>query len=116
MEYTEPKDVTSPQTSVSNVRPILDGGEWEYSLALLNWDDEPALGIRWNGGMQVSRQGKKKQHPGNPQSRGLPIWFILPPNLILPVLKALKNELGGESIDKKLAEKQVLEEIKRLEG
>ena len=66
--------------------------------------------------MQVSRQGKKKQHPGNPQSRGLPIWFILPPNLILPVLKALKNELGGESIDKKLAEKQVLEEIKRLEG
>ena len=83
MGYMDPHDVLSPQQSLSNLRPITDTGEWGYSVALLNWEREPSIGVRWNGGME---DGAKKPTPGSPQSRGLPTWYILPPPFELAVL------------------------------
>lgn len=40
------------------------------SLAIGRWDNQPTLAMRWNG---------SRENPlGNPQSRGLPTWFIVP--------------------------------------
>lgn len=109
--YTDPKDVTSPQLSVSKVRPVFDAGEWDHSVALLHWEKKPAVGLRWNGGSE----GGGKIQPGNPQSRGLPIWFIVPEAYELPVLEAvLANGCGGGKINTAEAEKAVREEISRL--
>ena len=115
MNYNEPKDVITPQTAVTNLYPIFDGGPWDYSLALMDWEGEPALGIRWNGGTEAKSVGKQKIHPGNPQSRGYSTWFIVPKPFVIPILKkALSQGLGGGSINKKQAEKFVRDKIENL--
>lgn len=109
MPYNLPKNVISPQASVSNVKPIYDGGENHWSAALILWDGEPALGIRWNGG---SEPGRKNPHPGQPNSRGLSTWFVLPDEITASVLVALKgNGLRGESINKEQATRWVDKEL-----
>lgn len=107
MPYVNPRHVVSPKKSISNLIPIYDGGVYEnnreekgWSVAIMYWDQRPAVGIRWNG---------EEGSPGNPQSRGLPTWFILPEALTLPVLKALTDQglIGGGDIEKLSAEKAV---------
>jgi hypothetical protein len=51
----------------------------------LLWDDRPAVGVRWNGEV-----GKGF---GNPQSRGLPTWFILPEPLAKIALDCVSEHL-----------------------
>ncbi len=70
MAYIDPRMVLSPKGRVANLTVIFDGGEHSYSIARMNWDNNPALGVRWNGG--------DKEGLGNPQSRGIATWFILP--------------------------------------
>ena len=68
--YTSPNHVNSPKAHWTLIAVLEDRGEWDTSLAVGRWDDDPCLAIRWNGG---------KDNPvGNPQSRGLPTWFVLP--------------------------------------
>lgn len=101
--YTKPKEVVSPKISLSNLVPIIDRGEWEYSLALLDWDRNPRVAIRWNGGTEDG-----KIHPGNPQSRGLPTWFIVPDEYHVAVLQeALSGKLGGGDIDANAAKEAI---------
>ena len=73
MSYIKPCDVLSPKGVISDLRILRDGGENGWSLAEMNWDGSPALAMRWNGG---SNNGSPSI--GNPQSRGIPTWFVLP--------------------------------------
>jgi len=52
---------------------IYDGKEHGWSLARMNWEGEPIIGMRWNGGSESGIPSI-----GNPQSRGKPTWFVLP--------------------------------------
>jgi hypothetical protein len=74
--YVRPEDVHAPKRHWSLVHVLFDGGEARAdnptpeSLAIGRWDNSPALAMRWNG---------NAENPlGNPQSRGLPTWFIVP--------------------------------------
>lgn len=110
MSYIDPMDVTSPKVSVSNLQPIIDCGEWEYSVTLLDWDRKSSLGIRWNGGSEDDG----RVHPGNPQSRGLPTWFIVPENFQGAILNtALSGELGGGRIDPDAARAAILKVLSK---
>lgn len=71
--YVPPVDVTSPKGRWKLVRVLSDGGPNSWSAAEGRWDDEPRLAIRWNGG-----DGGRL---GSPQSRGLPTWFVVPPEI-----------------------------------
>jgi hypothetical protein len=92
MTYFNPQMVISPKASVEegSVKVVYDGKEWQqddpwagWSVAELVWDGAPAVGIRWNGdGRGV----------GNPQSRGVPTWFILPDELAPVVLKHVQAQ------------------------
>ena len=112
--YTEPHQVTSPRVSISNLRPVYDRGEWEFSVALLDWEHKPRVGVRWNGGTDVDT---KSLSPGNPQSRGLPTWFVLPDEFNSATLQALLDGglVGGGTIDKGNAEKWIREDLKRVQ-
>lgn len=105
MNYTSPREVKSPKISISNLEPIIDKGEWEYSVAVLDWEKKPRLAMRWNGG----KGEDGKIHPGNPQSRGLPTWFVLPDEFDIEILSALKPRggLGGGEINIDTAEEAV---------
>jgi hypothetical protein len=68
--YIPPDKVISPKRSWVLVSVLADFGEEDTALAIGRWDGQPSLGIRWNG---------SEDNPiGNPQSRGLPIWFVVP--------------------------------------
>jgi len=69
-QYIKPSDVHAPKRHWSLIQVLFDGGEGQSSLAIGRWDNRPVLAMRWNG---------TKDNPlGNPQSRGLPTWFVVP--------------------------------------
>lgn len=90
MAYVDPNTVTSPRSLVADVDVIWSGGPWTetdpdwsgWAAAKLLWDGRPAVGLRWNG-----HDGEPGV--GNPQSRGLPTWFIVPAGLADIVLRSL---------------------------
>ena len=82
MAYIDPRMVQSPKGRVKNLKLLADFGEGQYAVAEMLWDDQPAVGVRWNGGDSAAIF----QGLGNPQSRGIPTWFILPEPLAKLVL------------------------------
>ncbi|SDX75816.1 hypothetical protein [Flavobacterium degerlachei] len=89
--------VISPQDCVSNVVPIYDGGptHGEYSVAILEWNGNPCVGIRWNITERELNNPDKVSGRiicvGEPNSRGYATWFILPDDF-------LRNLLSGGDI------------------
>ena len=79
----KPNNVRSPKEHWQLIDVLFDGGPDGFSLALGEWDHERVLAIRWNGA-----EGEL----GSPQSRGLPIWFILPDVLRAAVLTLVPPE------------------------
>ena len=79
----------SPKRFWSLLSVLRDDGEGGSALALGRWAFKPVLAIRWNG---------VKDNPlGNPQSRGLPTWFIVPEpyaDAILSTLDAARLKLA----------------------
>lgn len=68
--YIEPEEVKSPRKYWVLIDVLADEGEGEHALAIGEWNDERCLAMRWNG---------YRENPiGNPQSRGIPTWFIVP--------------------------------------
>src|SRR5688572_30773115 len=65
-----PEEVRSPRLSWRLIRVLFDGGPGADSLAVGDWEGERVLAARWNG--------EGARGIGNPQSRGLPTWFIIP--------------------------------------
>lgn len=72
MAYIHPQMVLSPKAGVSNLQVIYDGGEGQWSAARMNWYSSEVLALRWNG---------EDGSVGNPQSRGVPTWFVVPDEL-----------------------------------
>lgn len=86
--YVDPRTVQGSKR-VSHVRVVYDGGEWGGSVAELEWDGKPAVGIRWNGSFD-------EKPLGNPQAYGNPTWFLVPEEFADAVL-ARARELAPET-------------------
>jgi len=85
MNYVDPSQVISPRDCVSNVRVLFDGGEQSISIAKIEWEGQDCIGARWNVAKRewdVPDKQAGKVCLGMPTSRGLPVWFILPPELL----------------------------------
>jgi len=85
MAYIHPSMVLSPKSAISDLSVIYDGGEGKWSVAVMIWNGEPTLAIRWNG---------ENGSLGHPQSRGIPTWFIIPDDLkdaIIAEITKIKN-------------------------
>src|ERR1700678_3909726 len=48
-EYIEPNNVTSPRRHWTLLMVLDPGSAGEIALCVGRWDDDPCLGIRWNG-------------------------------------------------------------------
>jgi len=72
-----PEDVDSPREKLSNLTVVHNAAAEGWSVATFMWLHEDGLrrrvGIRRNG---------DDGEVGNPQSRGVATWFVLPENLI----------------------------------
>jgi len=90
-EYIPPEDVRSPrEAGISNMRVLYNGGpsnpatdDYRWSAATFEWYGEEALGVRWNG--------HSEGMAGNPQSRGMPIWFIVPDEIRGVILEEIER-------------------------
>ena len=95
--YVKPGDVHAPKRRWQLLHVLFDGGEDQpgkpglnSSLALGRWDNRPVLAMRWNGG---------KDNPiGNPQSRGLATWFIVPGLHVRQLLETGQNGFSDDKI------------------
>jgi len=95
-QYVPPTQVMSPQRHWVLVKVVYDDEERKAAAAIGYWDKDPVLVMRWNG---------TGTNPiGNPQSRGLPTWFVVPEpfrepilNTILKVSTILKDSPGEKA-------------------
>jgi hypothetical protein len=95
MTYQNPGQVKSPKGAITHLRVLWDGGEqlsacgdWSgWSVAELEWHEEPTLVCRWNG----STTNPDVSEIGNPQSRGNATWFIIPKPLQETIRARLKD-------------------------
>lgn len=96
--YIKPGDVLAPKRHWQLFHVLYDGGpsggEKENatgsSLAIGRWDTKPVLAMRWNG---------NKENPiGNPQSRGLPTWFIVPDEHARQILETQHYDFSYDKI------------------
>lgn len=100
MSYVPPYQVISPKDRWELDCVVYDGGPGSYAVAAGYWEEEPCLAIRWNG---ISEPHKGL---GNPQSRGLPTWFILPNDFALAVLRVLEEKQDAQGgLDQNCLEK-----------
>ena len=68
--YIDPNKVISPRRHWTLLMVLDPGSAEDLALCVGRWDNAPCLGMRWNG---------SEENPlGNPQSRGIPTWFIIP--------------------------------------
>jgi hypothetical protein len=86
MAYIDPQTVWAPRAHIRSVDVLCNTGPAGWSAALLNYDGEECVGLRWNG--------KEGAGIGNPQSRARPTWFIVPPELAA-VVREHAEELGN---------------------
>jgi hypothetical protein len=88
--YIKPSDVHAPKRFWSLVHVLFDGGAGDSSLAIGRWENRPVLAMRWNG---------DKDNPlGNPQSRGLPTWFIVPEQHWKQILETEQYSFSDDKI------------------
>ena len=89
--FTPPDTVLSPKGAVTDLRVLYNTGEGGWSLSRLNWKGNESLGIRWNG--------SGENRIGNPQSRGVPTWFIVPDELHADLQQRFDRSLKGITDD-----------------
>jgi hypothetical protein len=83
--YHDPKTVLSPKARVKSLEVVYDAGPvpGSWSVAKIEWDGSPIVGIRWNGDENSTK--------GLPQARGNPAWFILPQAIAHAVLEKARE-------------------------
>ena len=74
----------SPQ-KWTNLRVLFDNGV--YSVVAGEYEDERALGQRWNG---------EEGESGYPTQGSNPLWHVVPGFLAVPVLYAVLHELAAQ--------------------
>jgi len=84
MGYVKPEEVISPKALWELREILLNRGAEDCAYALGLWDGRPRIGFRWNG--------NDANRIGNPQSRGLPTWTMLDPELHEAVIHLLPPE------------------------
>jgi hypothetical protein len=77
MAYIDPTTVISPKANWSLIEVVRNEGDGGAALAVGTWTEAGGqvgrrLAVRWNG------NANEEHGVGNPQSRGLPTWFMLP--------------------------------------
>jgi hypothetical protein len=96
--YIKPDLVLAPKRSWQLFHVLYDGGPGGgendratgSSLAIGRWDGKPVLAMRWNG--------HKGSRLGNPQSRGLPTWFIVPDEHVRQILETQHYAFSHDKI------------------
>jgi len=90
MHYHPPHTVLRPRRYIRSIDVLYDGGADGFSLAMIDWEGTPHIGIRWNVAHKEHSDERKRTGldmcHGSPAPDGRPSWFILPRELFHPSL------------------------------
>jgi hypothetical protein len=90
MRYHPPHSITNPRRYIRSVHILHDSGPDGFSLATIDWEGTPHIGIRWNVAHKERTDAQKISGSvvchGAPAPNGVPSWFILPRELFDPAL------------------------------
>lgn len=118
MNYNKPGQVRSPRGYTKHIKPLFDGGEEGYSIAILeDSDGKKSIGVRWNVSEKEWEDRRKTDEGmvcvGMPQSRGYSVWFILPYPVWKFVPQMIKDEIASSGKPNliHITEKQIQEEV-----
>ncbi len=97
--YIKPETVVSPKSMFKLVEVLYDGGAGDYALSIGFWGNELTLFLRWSG--------TEDSPIGNPQSRGLPTWMVVPSDLhpailLMPKMSAEKRTRASNLLGLKI--------------
>src|ERR1017187_7280926 len=87
MPFIPPEQATSPKARLSSIDEIVHsagGGEW--AVAILTYDNERNVGLRWNG--------TDADPLGYPSVRNYPVWFIVP-DFFAPTVEYMAREMAA---------------------
>ena len=89
MSYIKPEKVISPKQYWTLTRVLVDGSKKDtygeqVAIAIGQWEGDTVLAMRWNG--------NDDKPIGHPQSRGLPIWFIVPKRINESIIETLTKD------------------------
>lgn len=114
MNYNHPNQVRSPRGYVKQIKPLYDGGEEGFSIAILeDSNGYKNIGIRWNVSEKEWEDSRKTEDGmicvGMPQSRGYSVWFILPDTSWQFVPQMIKEEISrhGKQNRIKITEEEI---------
>ncbi|MBZ9730775.1 hypothetical protein LB467_13855 [Salegentibacter sp. JZCK2] len=99
-KYNLPNTVLRP---TKNVRVLFDNGNFHeaYSVAILEWNNNDVLAIRWNITENEAKNPEKMKGSevcvGEPNSHGYSTWFIIPDDFI-------KQKMNNTPLNNKLEE------------
>jgi hypothetical protein len=84
-DFVQPEDITAPRAHWSLIKVLFKGDPEGFSIALGYWTTDEGekyvvLAVRWNA--------CEWRPVGNPHSRGLPTWFVLPEPLVEPIIES----------------------------
>jgi hypothetical protein len=89
-DYIKPDKVISPKAHWQLIDVLEPASKENIAVAIGRWDGEICLGLRWNG--------HADNIIGNPQSRGLPTWFILTEPYTKMILGGIEKPGNKEKI------------------
>lgn len=121
MKYNRPDQVRSPRGYAKHIKPLYDGGEEGFSIAILeDCNGKHNIGIRWNVSEKEWDDRRKTEEGmicvGMPQSRGYSVWFILPDSSWKYVPQMIKDEIyiNDKPNRIKITETQIQEEVENI--
>ena len=121
MKYNRPDRVRSPRGYAKHVKPLYDGGEEGFSIAILeDCNGNHNIGIRWNVSEKEWDDRRKTEEGmisvGMPQSRGYSVWFILPDTAWKFVPQMIKDEIKVRNKHNQIqiTENQIQDAINRI--
>ena len=93
LSYIPPDEILSPRRNWTLIEVLVDMGEDNIALSIGRWDGNKVLAMRWNG--------TADRRIGNPQSRGMGTWFVVPDEYREAILKSAqeKNQLAPNKLE-----------------
>jgi len=90
MRFYEAIEVVSPKDFIHIIEVIDNGEEDSYALAIIDWEGEKQLAIRWNVARREwddpEKINERKTCVGMPSSHGYPVWFVLPNEFLSEIM------------------------------
>ncbi len=108
MAYINPETVLAPRNRIKSTEVLYNGGEGEWSVARLEFDDHECLGMRWNG-------ADGQPGIGNPQSHGQPTWFVIPDTLADIIREQVEGFGDSKHAELLSAYREMAADVKREE-